>query len=104
MLGYLQPDGEGGENLDVGQSSQSQMAHVFFLACPDLRHVGFVSDHPLAQGFPLDAGKVKFVVPRVKPRHNYIIARESPLLPVIMMFTGFRSLRRLGKYQSKIYY
>ncbi|KAI9465059.1 hypothetical protein BJY52DRAFT_761773 [Lactarius psammicola] len=48
LLGYLRSDGEGGENLDV--------------------------DHPLAQGFPLNAGKVKFVVPRVKPRHNYIVA------------------------------
>ncbi|KAH9060464.1 hypothetical protein EDB87DRAFT_1616078 [Lactarius vividus] len=48
LLGYLQPDGEGGENLDV--------------------------DHPLAQGFPLDAGKVRFIVPRVKPRKNYIVA------------------------------
>jgi hypothetical protein len=48
MLGYLLSDGAGGENLDV--------------------------DHPLAQDFPLDAGKVKFVVPPVKPRHNYVIA------------------------------
>ncbi|KAI0250937.1 hypothetical protein BJV78DRAFT_1127119 [Lactifluus subvellereus] len=48
LLGFLDPYGTGGENLDVG--------------------------NPLAKGFPLSAGKVDFVVPDVVPKNNYIVA------------------------------
>ncbi|KAI9508332.1 hypothetical protein F5148DRAFT_1013746 [Russula earlei] len=48
LLGHLEPDGQGGENLDV--------------------------DHPLANGFLLDDGQVTFQVPNVQPNTNYIVA------------------------------
>jgi len=48
LLGSLQPNGVGGENLDV--------------------------DNPLAKGFPLSDGKVNIVVPNVAPNNNYIVA------------------------------
>lgn len=47
FLGHLNSDGSGGENLDV--------------------------DHPLADGFRLDKGKVSFQVPHVKSNSNYIL-------------------------------
>jgi hypothetical protein len=47
LLGYLNPDGSGGENLDV--------------------------DHPLAQNFQLDAGSVTVTVPTVVPKDSYIV-------------------------------
>ncbi|KAN0118575.1 hypothetical protein V8E52_004998 [Russula decolorans] len=47
LLGYLNPDGSGGENLDV--------------------------DHPLAQNFQLDAGSVTVTVPTVDPKDSYIV-------------------------------
>jgi hypothetical protein len=48
ILGYILPDGTGGENLDV--------------------------DHPLAKGFQLDDGQVTFTVPNVASNSNYIVA------------------------------
>src|SRR5712691_8776833 len=62
-------------------------------------------DHPLAEGFPLDQGKVSFAVPNVKPRNNYIVVRayrvhhlsflrRSPWLPC--------SHGRLGQRQPEI--
>jgi len=47
LLGYLNPDGSGGENLDV--------------------------DHPLAQNFQLKAGSVTVTVPTVQPKDSYIV-------------------------------
>ncbi|KAI0278295.1 hypothetical protein BGY98DRAFT_933881 [Russula aff. rugulosa BPL654] len=47
LLGYINSDGSGGENLDVA--------------------------HPLAQGFQLSAGSVEVTVPVVKPRNSYIV-------------------------------
>ncbi|KAF8488659.1 hypothetical protein F5888DRAFT_1622238 [Russula emetica] len=48
LLGYLNADGSGGENLDV--------------------------DNPLAQNFQLAAGSVTITVPKVEPNDNYIVA------------------------------
>ncbi|KAH9992025.1 hypothetical protein BJV77DRAFT_1004014 [Russula vinacea] len=48
VLGFIQPDGSGGENLDI--------------------------DNPLAQGFQLDDGQVTFTVPSVPTKNNYIVA------------------------------
>ncbi|KAH9977576.1 hypothetical protein BJV74DRAFT_860283 [Russula compacta] len=47
LLGHINADGSGGENLDV--------------------------DHPLAQNFTLAAGQVSFPVPSVSPGSNYIV-------------------------------
>jgi len=47
LLGYLNPDGSGGENLDV--------------------------DHPLAQGFQLTDGSVTVTVPTVDEKDSYIV-------------------------------
>jgi hypothetical protein len=47
LLGHLNEDGSGGENLDVA--------------------------NPLAQGFKLAAGTVTFPVPKVTPNDNYIV-------------------------------
>ena len=84
--------------------SVSRRCACFLLYC-DLRHVHF-SDNPLATGFPLDAGHVKIRVPDVKPRNNYIVARESTsfsFASALKIFTGFCSPRRLWKYQPEIY-
>ncbi|KAH9955131.1 hypothetical protein BC827DRAFT_1142030 [Russula dissimulans] len=48
VLGHLNSDGSGGENLDL--------------------------DNPLAQGFDLHDGSVTFDVPDVEPNNNYIVA------------------------------
>jgi len=48
LLGFLLPNGTGGENLDV--------------------------DNPLAQKFPLADGEVSFQVPSVDPGCHYIVA------------------------------
>ena len=32
-------------------------------------------DHPLADGFRLDKGKVSFKIPQVKPNNDYIVVR-----------------------------
>jgi hypothetical protein len=47
LLGFINPDNSGGENLDV--------------------------DHPLAQGFPLTAGSAEITVPVVPTKVNYIV-------------------------------
>jgi len=47
LLGHLEPDGAGGENLDV--------------------------DHPLARNFSLYDGSVTITVPNVVPGDNYIV-------------------------------
>jgi len=48
LLGFMNPDGSGGENLDI--------------------------DNPLASGFKLTDGNVTFKVPQVQTKTNYIVA------------------------------
>ena len=54
----------------------SRRQRMFVPSAYDLRHVGFVSDNPLAQKFPLADGEVSFQVPSVDPGCHYIVARE----------------------------
>jgi hypothetical protein len=97
LLGHLNDDGSGGENLDVGQLIFFSNTGSIF-AYHTTRHLYL--DHPLADGFQLDAGSVPVTVPSVDPKNNYIVVRAYLMLTSI--FVLFRdpysggSYRRLG--------
>ena len=77
VLGFIQPDGSGGENLDIGQLIELKYMFEFRLS---QGHVTLLIDNPLAQGFQLDDGQVTFTVPSVPTKNNYIVARAYLML------------------------
>ena len=68
MLGFLNSNGSGGENLDTSQLTELKHVSCFHF------HASF-SDSALAQDFSLFVGNVTVTVPQVTPNNNYIVAR-----------------------------
>jgi hypothetical protein len=75
LLGYLNSDGSGGENLDVGQLILVGTRVLFSLIIPCDTSLSLYLDNPLAQNFQLDAGSVTVTVPTVAPKDSYIVVR-----------------------------
>lgn len=50
-------------------------------------------DHPLADGFRLDKGKVSFKVPQVKPNSNYIVIRAFHIPHLSLLRRSLLALR-----------
>jgi hypothetical protein len=77
VLGHLNSDGSGGENLDLGQLAGLDMLRIHSID----PYASIALDNPLAQGFDLHDGSVTFDVPDVEPNNNYIVARTYPAPP-----------------------
>jgi hypothetical protein len=78
LLGYIEPDGKEGENnFDTGELIELRHVSRYSLL---IRRITLCLAHPLAKGFKLEDGKVTFTVPKVKPKHNYIISRAYLML------------------------
>ena len=50
---------------------------LFVLLAQDANEVAFLTEHPLANGFPISAGKATVKMPTdVPPRDDYFVVRE----------------------------
>ena len=56
---------------------------LFVLLAQDANELAFLTEHPLANGFPLSAGQVTVKMPtNVPPRDDYIVVREFSSSPL----------------------
>jgi len=59
------------ENLDLGAHKTLQFGVSTLIGCV------FISEHPLASGFPINAGSVKVTMPKnAATRNDYFVVRE----------------------------
>lgn len=53
------------------------------LLAQDANDVAFLTEHPLAKGFPISAGRATVKMPtNVPPRDDYFVVREFSSLPL----------------------